>query len=287
MCPPAMKTKNATITIGGAVCGLILAGYGARAQNLFVGSYGSSRIVEFSGETSSTFATGMDYPTGLAFDNSGDLFESDQFSGNIYEWPGESLTRTTFATGLDQPGPMAFNSAGDLFVVLNGEVDEFDTSGKVIKMITNFSLAGGLAFDSKGNLYVSDLADGKITKITPGGAQSTFASGLNHPFGMAFNAADDLFVTGTSPYDTITEITPDGSQSLFASGLNQPWALAFDLSGNLFVADAGLGHEDGDVTEFVANGTKRVFDTTVSKPVSLAFQKAWPDSGRFSTFHLR
>lgn len=269
-----MKTKNVTIAVSGAVCGLVLAEYGAHAQSLFVASYGSESIVEVSGGTQSTFATGMDYPTGLAFDSSGDLFVSDQFSGHIYEWVGAGSTRTTFASGLNQPGPLAFNSAGDLYALIDGEVDEFNTSGAVINTITGFTVAEGLAFDRAGDLFVSDSSKGTVTEITSGGVRSTFASGLSYPTGMAFNAAGDLFVADGNGANTVTEITPSGSESLFASNLNYCSAIAFDPAGDMFVADAGQSAENGDITEFAANGTRSVFSTTISKPTTLAFQGA-------------
>ncbi|HEV2318870.1 MAG TPA: PEP-CTERM sorting domain-containing protein [Verrucomicrobiae bacterium] len=257
---------------------LFLAGHAACAQNLFVGDYNSQSVLEYSGGTQSTFATGLDYPTGLAFDSSGNLFEGDQFSGHIYEWAAGGTTRTAFASGLTQPGVLAFNSAGDLFVNLDGvSVDEFSPAGVIINTLTGFNQAAGLAFDSLGNLYVANyngggVTAGFITKITPGGVQSIFASALNHPSGLAFDAAGDLFVTGGSASDpTITEITPGGSQTLFASGLNNPTALAFDAAGNLFVADTGANQRIGDITEFAPNGTKSVFATGI-RPTLLAFQ---------------
>ena len=42
---------------------------------------------------------------------------------------------------------------------------------------------------------ISFQADGSnnIYKFTPNGTQSTFASGLNSPAGLAFNSSGDLF----------------------------------------------------------------------------------------------
>jgi hypothetical protein len=279
-----MRIKNTTISVSGAVCGLILAGQSANAQNLFVGDYGSESIIEYSGGTQTTFATGLDYPTGLAFDRAGDLFESDQFGGNIYEWAGAGSTRTTFVGGLNQPGPMAINTAGDIFVILSGQVSEFSPAGIIINTLTGFNTASGLAFDSAGNLYISNLngggaGQGFITEITSGGVRSTFASGLSYPNNIAFNAAGDLFVTdgyGSSGatangYDTITEITPGKSESAFASGLDNPGTIAFDAAGDMFVADGGHFNGNGDITEFAANGNESVIATGI-RPVSLAIQ---------------
>jgi DNA-binding beta-propeller fold protein YncE len=293
-----MKTKNSTLTVSGSVCGLLLAGYGAQAQNLFVGDYATDTIIKYSGSTPSTFATGLDYPTGLAFDSAGDLFEGDQFSGNIFEWAGAGTTRTTLASGLDQPGPMAFNTAGDLFVIVNGELDEFSPTGIILSTITSFSSAAGLAFDRAGNLYVSNVngggaGAGYITKITPGGVQSTFASGLTYPTGIAFNAAGNLFVADAyglsgntaDGYDTIVEVTPGGAESVFTSGLNNPGEIAFDRSGDMFVGDDGIFNGNGDITEFAANGTESVFATGL-RPTSLAFQGVALPVPEPSTFAL-
>jgi hypothetical protein len=71
---------------------------------------------------------------------SGNLFEADYFSGNIYEFT-PSGAQSTFASGL-APLALAFNSAGDLF---------------------------------EGN-----WSTGKIYEFSPTGGQSTFASGLSY-----------------------------------------------------------------------------------------------------------
>ena len=78
------------------------------------------------------------------------------------------------------------------------------------------------------NLFVTDFGNNTITEITPGGTQSTFASGLNCPWGLAFNSADDLFA---ADYDSgnIYEFTPGGVRSTFASGLDAPNSMAFQV----------------------------------------------------------
>ena len=47
-------------------------------------------------------------------------------------------------------------------------------------------LLQGLAFNSAGDLFEADEGEGLIYKFTPDGAQSTFASGLGYPVGLAF-----------------------------------------------------------------------------------------------------
>src|SRR6266581_4622974 len=85
----------------------------AAPGDLFESDQGSGNIFEFTpGGTRSTFASGLT-PRGLAFNSAGNLFEGDG-SGNIFEFtPGG--TRSTFASGLNLPYGLAFNSAGNLF----------------------------------------------------------------------------------------------------------------------------------------------------------------------------
>jgi hypothetical protein len=48
-----------------------------------------------------------------------------------------------------------------------------------------------LAFDSSGNLYAVDGDAGTICEFTPGGTQSTFATGLYRPEDIAFGGPAD------------------------------------------------------------------------------------------------
>src|SRR5579859_1801574 len=141
----------------------------------------------------------------MAFDNTGGLFVAIAISGSIIEiTPGGALS--TFVSGmrlLSRHEPMAFDSAGNLFLE-------------------------GIVEDSLGFLPF-----GGITEITPNGVQSTFASGLNGPDGLAFNSAGDLFASCGSSSDLSTsgkifELAPNGAQSTFASGLTDPFCLAFN-----------------------------------------------------------
>jgi hypothetical protein len=225
----------------------------AQAQNLFVSSDADNTITEFTpGGVQSTFASGLDYPHGLAFNSAGDLFEADFSSGNIYEFtPGGA--RSTFATGLHNLTGLAFNSAGDLFVASESYgVYEYTLGGARSTFATGIN-PFGLAFNSAGDLFVS--SGGTIIEITPGGVQSTFfASALSYFTGLAFNSAGDLFVADNTSNNSIDEFTPDGGQKTFASQLylSAPVSLAFNSAGDLFV-----GSSAGPwITEITPDGTQ-------------------------------
>src|SRR5438128_608622 len=99
------------------------------------------------------------------------------------------------------------------------------------------------------NLFVSgsDAGGGKILKFTPNGAQSTFASGLSGPQGLAFDSAGNLFVLEGGDIDglgaAIFKFTPAGKKSTFASPfLCIGPGLAIDSANNLFVPDWCTGN---------------------------------------------
>jgi DNA-binding beta-propeller fold protein YncE len=90
---------------------------------------------------------------------------------------------------------------------------------------------------------------GFIYKYTPNGVQSTFASGLSRPRGLAFDSHGNLFVAtnfcdNAGCHPTILKITPDGAQtvfgiipvSFFAEGV------AIDGSDNVFVMANDVGN---------------------------------------------
>jgi hypothetical protein len=72
---------------------------------------------------------------------------------------------------------------------------------------------------------VTDDNVGIIYEFTPGGVQSTFASGLSHPSDLAFDSADNLFVVNTGD-GTVVEFKAGGGQSTFVTGLSNPASIA-------------------------------------------------------------
>jgi hypothetical protein len=127
------------------------------------------------------------------------------------------------------------------------------------------------------NLFVTTYSGDDIYEYTPGGVQSTFASGLNYPVGIVFNSAGDLFVAnsadnayaGSTEYGNITEIAPNGTHSAFASGVD-PQGLAMNSAGDLFQVD----YRSGNIYEYTPNGAQSTFATGFSLPLSVAVNSA-------------
>lgn len=69
---------------------------------------------------------------------------------------------------------------------------------------------------SQNLLMTENGYNSSIYEFAPGGAESTFASGLESPWSMAFNSAGDLFEVDYT-LGSINEFTPGGTESTFAT----------------------------------------------------------------------
>ena len=163
-----------------------------------------------------------------------------------------------------------YASPGDLYESDgSGNIYEFTPGGTQSTFASGLNQPFGLAFDSGGNLFEADQFSDNIYEFTPGGTRSTFASGLNNPAGLAFNTAGNLFEADEGS-GIIYEFTPGGTRSIFASGLTGPAGLAFDSAGNLFVADL----PSGNIYEFTPGGGRSTFASGLDFPTGLAFNSA-------------
>jgi sugar lactone lactonase YvrE len=100
----------------------------------------------------------------------------------------------------------------------------------------------GLAFDTSGNLFVA--GGGDVSKITPGGEVSLFATlppGSFGGYGMAIDSGNNLYVAGAATVQ-IVKITPAGTVSIYATLSGGTTGLALDSIGNLYALGGGNGN---------------------------------------------
>ena len=204
--------------------------------NLFVADSMGNAVDEVTPDgTEQTFVEIPD-PHGLAFDSAGDLFVNGNRDGNIYEIKRGSTDVTTFAGGLTAPGGMAFDKAGNLFVTsggANGVVVEYKNNGGSLSpnetlFAQGIAGAADMAFDAAGNLYVGSnngqVNGSQITKFTPQGDSSVYASGLNNLNGLVVDKNGNLYVSSS---ETVIEIPPGGGKgTVVAMGMGNATGIA-------------------------------------------------------------
>ncbi len=204
----------------------------------------------FTTNSTATSPTGMYNPSEVGFNPSGDLWVADSYNNRLLEFapPFASGASASFQLGqsdytssvfqgqlsLFDPESVAFDHSGDLWAVdtQNNRVLEYppplatgmSASLAIGQTSLMRSLAGATrsnlsnpfaaAFDSSGDLWVSDSSNNRVLEFVP-------------PFTTGMNAS---VVIGQLTFGT-------SSPSLSPSGLNYPTGVAFDPSGNLWVAD--------------------------------------------------
>lgn len=125
------------------------------------------------------------YPAGLAVDRTGRLVLADSGNHIIREISASGTVNTLAGSGV--PG------------YLDGR---FGTA--------RFKDPAGIAIDDHGNVFVSDMGNGCIRKVTPLGEVSTIAQGFNQPGGITVDRFGNVYVADTMN-QRIRMITPAGT----------------------------------------------------------------------------
>ncbi len=205
----------------------------------------------FAGDSGKAAEAQINYPLGLAIDNSGNIYIADHFNHRIRRVAADG-TITTVA------GSDSIGSTGD---------DGPATSAQL-------NYPSGIAIDSSGALYITDTMNHVIRKVVVGGNITLFAgqrgvSGfqetdlqgeylqakdaqLNAPTGIAIDGSGNIYFCDTRNH-RVRRIGTDGKiQTIAGAGekgetgdggkaveakLNSPTGVAVDAAGNVYIAD--------------------------------------------------
>src|ERR1700682_744561 len=148
-----------------------------------------------------------------------------------------------------------------LRIDVNGEITEF--SGD----ITNPT---GIAFDSRGQMFVSSRMDGTVYRITPFKEAVSFVRNLGVATGIAFDQSDIMYVGDRT--GTIYKVNGIGEESAWAQ--LEPSVSAYHLAVGpdeaLYVAGPTVASFDS-IMRVNADGEVGVFYKGLGRPQGLAF----------------
>lgn len=114
----------------------------------------------------------------------------------------------------------------------------------------------GLAFDRDGALWAGGEA-GQIYRIDSNGRQELVAECGGFSLGLAFSPHGELFVCNSR--HGVLRVDPSGKWEVFAQGMICPNYPAFDRQGNLWVSDSGKWKQNnGRVLRFQPDGASEV-----------------------------
>jgi sugar lactone lactonase YvrE len=258
---------------------------------------GSSDL--FGNTNGAAAAATFNEPYGIVADNAGNLYVNDAGNSSIRKItqtgavntlagiPADYVPFNSFSAAYTNLKGIAVDSTGNVYVAdMYGAIDKVTPAGAVTAFAgvatgvcgnadgtgtaAVFCWPTGIAVDKSDNVYVVDLGNSAIRKITPAGVVTTLAKVTLAPFsysfhevllpgnilfsnGMAIDPLGNIFVADTGN-NIILKITPDGTLSTFAGSVgaggssdgngatasfNYPQGLATDHAGNVYVADTG------------------------------------------------
>ncbi|WP_412850402.1 T9SS type A sorting domain-containing protein [Chryseobacterium sp. PMSZPI] len=224
---------------------------GDTSGNLYVSGSSIWKITPQAQVTTLLSGNTFGYPSGIARDTSGNFYRTAGQNYSVQKITPQGQI-STFAGSTEQ-----------------GYIDGPGTTAR-------FGNTEGLTIDTFGNLYVADVDNRSIRKITPQGLVSTLAGNgtagytdgigtaarFGNPGRMTTDTAGNLYVIDSGNGERIRKITPQGQVSTLAILSNFTYALinlTIDTSGNLYITD-GYNRilkmtQQGQVTTLAGNGT--------------------------------
>ena len=250
------------------------------------------------------------YPAGLVVDNLGNVYVMDSGNNRVRKispagiittvagggnnYPGDGGSATSAQLGY--PSGLALDDTGNLYITDGNRILKVSPDGSIATVAgdTSFGSSGdggpatsakldgpaGLAVDGSGNLYIADVWNRRIRKVSPAGIITTVAgtgtlgdSGdggpavnaqLNIPVALTIDKSGTLYIgednSGSTQFtsNTIRRVTPDGIISTIAGGGASTWGLTSDSGGNLYIAGGGNSIRkmtpDGTIVTVAGNG---------------------------------
>lgn len=262
-------------------------------------------VAGFNGDNQPATSAMLSFPTGVTMDTSGNVYIADRGNTRIRRVDAVTGIITTVAgtgafgfNGDNQPAinaqlrfpwGVAAHPSGDLYISdqENQRIRKVDVATGVITTVAGTGVAGfngddqlatsallnfpyGVAVDSAGNLYVSDLGNQRVRRVDAatgiistvagtgtsgfnGDNQPATSAQLRSPRGVALDASGNLYIVAdgrvrrvNAATGILTTVAGTGitgfngdNQPATSARLNQANGVALDAGGNLYIADSG------------------------------------------------
>ncbi len=263
-------------------------------------------ILEFDAKTGKlikSFGGGMmNFPHGICVDKQGNIWVTDGHKANgkgmvaIKFSPEGKVLMTLGKPGepgngpdtLDEPNDVAIAPNGDIFVadghrpgVGNARVIKYTKDGKFIKQWGEhgsgpgqFEMPHGLAFDSKGRLFVADRGNNRIQIFDQEGTFIAEWKQFGRPSGIFIDKKDVLYSTDSESQNVKAPANPAraGKQGRGRGGFNTDYGLNPGFERGIRIGSA----KDGKVIAFIPDPQKE--DANGRRPVTSAAEGVAADS---------
>jgi streptogramin lyase len=232
-----------------------------------------------------TLASGFNGPSGVAVDTNGNVYVADEGNNRIGKVTPAGVV-TTLASGFNSPVDVTVDDAGNVYVADLGNytIRKVTPAGVVTTLAgrvgssgsadgtgsaARFNSLGAVAVDSAGNVYVADIGNNTIQKVTPigtnwvvttlaglagnyGGADQTGVDArFRGPAGVAVDTNGNVYVADqvnatirkVTSAEVVTTLAGLAGSVGNANGtgnaarFNNPTSVAVDSAGNVYVAD--------------------------------------------------
>jgi uncharacterized protein (TIGR03437 family) len=211
------------------LCLLFLFPLASAQQQYTISTVAGIGILPFAGEGGPALNARLITPAGVVADSAGNIFVSDQYYSQVFRISA-SGTITTYAGN----GQSGFSGDGGPATA------------------AQLNIPSQLALDSAGNLYIADVSNGRVRKVTPGGTITTVAAVGGA--GVAVDPTGNVYISQSGGH-VVHLVRPDGTDTIIAGSLGKPGSsgdggkaaaallngptfLALDAAGNLYVADS-------------------------------------------------
>lgn len=233
-------------------------------------------------------------PYGIDLDATGNAYVADRYNNKIRKITPDGVVTTFAGSGavgsadgvgtsatFFWPTGVAVDSAGNIIIAdtYNNKIRKITPAGVVTTVAgnggtgtrdggannANFNVPSGVEVDGIGNIWVADVNNNMIRKISTdsivttvaGNGERSFADGTGRaagfffPYSLIMDTKGD-FLVGDANNNRIRKVTKDGVVTTIAgngaeacvdglpaaSSFNYPADVAYDAAGNIFVADA-------------------------------------------------